>query len=50
LIESRIAEIEDFLTNVQIIEENTGGTEIRYGSKVTIDRGGEKSTLTIVGS
>lgn len=50
LIESRIGEIENFLANVQIIEENVGGTEIRYGSKVTIDRAGEKSTLTIVGS
>lgn len=50
LIESRIGEIEEFLTNVQIIEDTKWGTDIRYGSKVTIDRGGEKAVLTIVWS
>ncbi len=52
LIESRIGEIEEFMTNVQIIEEDQkgGGNEIRYGSKVTIERDGQKNQLTIVGS
>ena len=52
LIESRINEIEDFLTNVQIIEEDKsgGGNDIRYGSKVTIERDWQKNTFTIVGS
>jgi len=50
LIENRIAEIEDFLNNVQIIEEAKGSKDIRYGSKVTIDKEGQKYTLTIVGS
>lgn len=50
MIEARINEIEEFLNNVQIIEETTGGSEIRYGSKVTIDRDGQKITLTIVGT
>ena len=51
LIESRIWELEDFLNNVQIIEEdkNKWG-DIRYGSKVTFEKDGQKVTLTIVGS
>lgn len=51
LIESRIGEIEEFLTNVQIInEDQKGSTDIRYGSKVTFERDGEKIQVTIVGS
>lgn len=51
LIENRISEIEEFLTNVQIIEEDQkGGTDIRYGSKVTFERDGQKIQVTIVGS
>ena len=50
MIESRIKEIEEFLTNVQIIEEVKGSSEVRYGSKVTIEKDGHKFTLTIVGS
>ncbi len=50
IIESRIGEIEEFLNNVQIIEEVKGSSEIRYGSKVTIEKDGAKHTLTIVGS
>lgn len=51
LIESRISEIEEFMTNVQIIEDDgKGGSEIRYGSKVTIEKEGQKYDLTIVGS
>lgn len=50
IIESRIGEIEEFLNNVQIIEEVKGASEIRYGSKVTIEKDGTKHTLTIVGS
>ncbi len=51
LIESRIWEIEEFLTNVQIIEEDQkGATDIRYGSKVTFERDGQKIQVTVVGS
>ncbi len=51
LIESRIGEIEEFLTNVQIIDEDQrGSTDIRYGSKVTFERDGQKIQVTIVGS
>lgn len=51
LIESRISEIEEFLTNVQIIDEDQkGSTDIRYGSKVVFERDGQKIQVTIVGS
>lgn len=50
LIESRIGQIEEFLNNVQIIEGTSGSKDVRYGSKVTIDKDGQKYTLTIVGS
>jgi transcription elongation factor GreA len=39
LIEARIEQIEELLTNVQIIEaDKRGSTDIRYGSKVTFER------------
>jgi transcription elongation factor GreA len=50
LIESRIGQIEEFLNNVQIIEDAVGSADIRYGSKVTIEKEGQKYTLTVVGS
>lgn len=51
LIESRISELEDFLSNVQIItEEKNKWWDIRYGSKVTLEKDGQKLTFTIVGS
>jgi transcription elongation factor GreA len=51
LIESRIWELEDFLNNVQIIEEDAKKWwDIRYGSKVTLEKDGQKLTFTIVGS
>lgn len=51
LIENRISEIEEFLTNVQIIEEDQKwSADIRYGSKVTFERDGQKHQVTVVGS
>lgn len=53
LIESRISEIEAFLADVQIIEdEKTKSKDIRYGSKVKIEIVDTKKTYeyTIVGS
>ncbi|MEI7477326.1 MAG: GreA/GreB family elongation factor [bacterium] len=40
------------MTNVQIIEADTKNTtnEIRYGSKVVLEKEGQKIALTIVGS
>lgn len=50
MLESRIREIEDMLWNVEIIESGTGGNEVRYGSKVTFEKDGQKQTVTIVGT
>ncbi|MBP6911313.1 transcription elongation factor GreA [Patescibacteria group bacterium] len=53
LIESRIAEIEAFLADVQIIEEDKIKTkDIRYGSKVKFEivESGKTYEFTIVGS
>lgn len=53
LIEARIAEIEAFLADVQIIEEDKSKSkEIRYGSKVKIEivESGKVVEYTIVGS
>lgn len=53
LIESRIAEIEAFLADVQIIEDDKKKTtDIRYGSKVKFEivESGKTYEFTIVGS
>lgn len=53
LIEARIGEIEAFLADVQIIEEDKSKSkEIRYGSKVKIEivESGKTVEYTIVGS
>ncbi len=53
LIESRIAEIEAFLADVQIIEDDKGKSkDIRYGSKVKLELVESKKVYeyTIVGS
>lgn len=53
LIESRIAEIEAFLADVQIIEgDKSKSKEIRYGSKVKFEvvESGKTYEFTIVGS
>ena len=49
MIESRIAELEDFLKNVEIIE---GGDvdAVWYGNKVTLLRDGKEEVYEIVGS
>lgn len=50
LIEARISEIGYSLDNVEIIEHKKG-TEVRYGSKVTLeDDKGRAYTYTIVGT
>ncbi len=53
LIESRIGEIETFLADVQIIEDDKAKTkDIRYGSKVKFEvvESGKTYEFTIVGS
>lgn len=48
LLETRIAEIEDIITNADIIKANKGG-KIGLGSKVEIEAKGKKSVYTVVG-
>ena len=50
LIESRIGQLEEFLNNVEIISEVKSGSDIRYGSKVTFEKDGQKHTVMIVGT
>lgn len=51
LIWSRINEIEEMLLNVQIIEKNAPGGDVRYGSVVTFkDDKDREYTVTVVGS
>jgi len=49
MIESRIAELEEFLKNVEIIE-GTDLDTVGYGNKVTISRDGKEEVYEIVGS
>ncbi len=49
MIESRIAELEEFLKNVEIIEGADLDT-VGYGNKVTISRDGKEEVYEIVGS
>lgn len=49
MLEKKIAELEDFLENVQIIEWATMDT-VWYGNKVTLERDNKKEVYEIVGS
>ena len=49
MLEKKIAELEEFLENVEIIEWATMDT-VGYGNKVTIERDGKQETYEIVGS
>ena len=49
LLEGRIAQLEQYLRNTVIIENQTGST-IQLGSTVTIEDDGEQDTYTIVGA
>ena len=49
MVEKKIAELEEFLENVEIIEWATMDT-VGYGNKVTIERDGKQETYEIVGS
>jgi len=49
MIESRIAELEEFLKNVEIIEWGDVDT-VWYGNKVTLLRDGKEEVYEIVGS
>ena len=49
IIEKKIADLEEFLENVEIIEWATMDT-VGYGNKVTIERDGNQEVYEIVGS
>ena len=51
-VEGRIKEIEDILSNCEIIEENIKGNRIGLGSKVTLKylESGKEAEYTLVGS
>ena len=49
MIQKKIAELEEFLDNVEIIEEATMDT-VGYGNKVTIQRGDKEEIFEIVWS
>ncbi len=49
MVEKKIAELEDFLENVKIIEWATMDT-VWYGNKVTLERDDKKEVYEIVGS
>lgn len=48
-VEGRIAEIEDMLKNVEIINHTNSGM-VQVGSTVVVEFNGKKQTFTIVGS
>lgn len=49
-VEARIAEIEEILRNVEIIETPTNSKKVALGSTVTLDYNGNSMVYTIVGS
>lgn len=49
-VEGRILEIEDLLKNAVVVEQETGGSNVRVGTTVTVLVNGKEKTFTIVGS
>jgi transcription elongation factor GreA len=49
-IEGRILEIEDLLKNAVVIEQESGASNVRVGSTVTVSINGKEKSFTIVGS
>jgi len=49
-VEGRILEIEDLLKNAIVIEQESGGSNVRIGSSVVVSVNGKEKTLSIVGS
>lgn len=48
--ESRIAELEHIVNNVEIIKSTKGDGKVRLGSKVTLEGNGKKKEFQIVGT
>ncbi len=49
-VEARIYELEEMLKNVSIIKKGDGGSEVRIGSTITVEKDGKERNFTIVGS
>jgi len=49
-VESRILELEDMIKNASIITKSTNTGIVQVGSTIDIEKDGQKSTFTIVGS
>lgn len=50
LLESRIFELEEMLRNYEIIEKGAASGIVKVGSTIEVEKGGQKSKFTIVGS
>ena len=53
MIEKRIADLENMLRNVEVVEEPAPGSKngvIRLGSQVVVDFGGDEERYTVVGA
>ncbi|MDB5181722.1 MAG: greA [Candidatus Saccharibacteria bacterium] len=48
--ESRIAELEHIIANVEIIKNTKGDKKVRLGSKVTLEGNGKKKQFQVVGT
>lgn len=49
-VESRIAEIENVLQNVEVIKKPRGDSKVQLGSKVILKGGGKKKEFQVVGT
>ena len=49
-VETRIYELEDMLKHATLIKKGDGGSEVRIGSSVTVEKDKKEKTYTIVGS
>ena len=48
-MERKIAELETTLANANVVERPSGSTAVQIGSKITLETGKEKWTITITG-
>ena len=49
-VETRIAELEDLLKNMEIVTKTKGSDTVRVGSTITVKKAGKEMAYSIVGS
>lgn len=49
-VETRIAELEDLLKNMELVTKTRGGDTVRIGSTIVVKKSGKEMTYAIVGS